>query len=102
MPWNVRFGYIEPDAVPSPMLVDGGFEENETATDAFSGRSRERLGGSCVLSGPRPPGGGGTEGRRGVVECLAKNSSEVAPVLASSRSALLSLLGGGSTTCVSL
>ena len=45
MPGNVRVGYIETDAVPSPILIDPGFQEIETATDAFPTRISKRLGG---------------------------------------------------------
>ena len=73
MPWNVRVGDVEADAVPGPMLVDSGLQERETLTDASPARSRKRLGGSGVLSGSRRAwGGGGTKGRRGVVERLAQ------------------------------
>ena len=36
MPWNVRVGYIVPDAVPGSIVVDSGFQESETAVDTLS------------------------------------------------------------------
>ena len=69
---NVRVGGIEPDAVPSPAVVDGGFQKGKAAADAFPARRRERLDGGRAVSDRRPFRGRGPGGRRGVVKRLAK------------------------------
>ena len=72
MPRDVGIGDIEPDAVPGPVFVDGGFQECETASDALPAGSCQRCGSGGRRRGSLAFEHGGTSGRRGVVERLAK------------------------------
>ena len=67
MPRYVRIGDVEPDAVPRPMFIYRGFQENETAADAFSPRFSQLLGGRRVLWGFLPLKRGSTKGWCGIV-----------------------------------
>ena len=72
MPWDLRVGHIEPDAVPGPILVDRGFQEGEPAPDPVPRRPGQRLGGGPPASGLPFFRCGRPQGRRRVVECPAK------------------------------
>ena len=72
MPRNVRVGGVESNAVPGPVLVNGGFQENKTAVDAFCGCLDECRGSRNVRWRSNLFRGGGTQGRCGVVECFSK------------------------------
>ena len=101
VPRNVRIGHIEADAVPGPVLVECGFQERETAANALPARLHKCLGGSGLLSSDFCPfRGGGTKGRRGIVECLAQKLERCGAVLAACRSASVRLSRAGSTRCV--
>ena len=61
MPGNVRVGRIETDAVPGAILTDTGFQEIETAPDAFPACISKRPWRRRRISGrqrhPAPEGG---------------------------------------------
>ena len=65
VPWNVRIGDVEPDAVPGPVFADRGFQEIETPADARSSRFSDGLG-SRARVGSSPAGApGGASAARG-------------------------------------
>ena len=72
MPWNVRVGYIEADAVPGPIFVDGGIQKLKTTADTVLTRSCKHLSVNSALPNARRFAGGGTNGGRGVMECIAQ------------------------------
>ena len=91
MPGDFRVGQVEPDAMPGPIPVNGGFEENETAADAFPARSGKGPARSGDSPGRTPVSGRRDEREgRGRTSSSSETRARAAPVLAASRSASLS------------
>ena len=70
MPRNVGVGRAEPDAVPGPVIVDGGFKEIETAADTLSARHSKRFGPDRAARNTCRLLHRGTNVRRGIVHRL--------------------------------
>ena len=72
MPGNVRVGCIETDAVPGPVLIDPGFQEIETAPDAFPACIGKRPGGGVGYQGACATRRRRADGRRRIIKGLAQ------------------------------